>query len=168
MERPTISGSFLTSPDTGATSTNRNYVPYQFSVLGTGSDTLNFPYLDSFHPFMLDDVSLTAAPSATPIPAALTPFATGLAGLGMMRMRRKKTAAGLPDFRGQETPVPPGLLIAPHHSSAPCPRLGIVSEERGRQRKRPLSLCTVMFLSTAAVMHPTAAATLFRRRFHLY
>lgn len=86
----TISGSFLTNPDTGSTHTNPNYAEYQFAVLGTGTDTLSFPYLDSYHAFLLDDVSLDAASSATPIPAALPLFATGLAGLGMMRLRRKK------------------------------------------------------------------------------
>ena len=42
----------------------------------------------------LDNVSVSGAAPAVPLPAALPLFATGLAGLGLLGWRRKKAAAG--------------------------------------------------------------------------
>src|SRR6185312_10453435 len=50
---------------------------------------------------------------------------------GMMRMRRKKTAPALPDFRGHETPVPPGTSYCP----TPLKRtLSEIGDRLGRKR----------------------------------
>jgi hypothetical protein len=49
-----------------------------------------------------------ALPSATPIPAALPLFASGLGALGLLGWRRKKKAAALQhpgSFRGQSGPA---------------------------------------------------------------
>jgi hypothetical protein len=64
-------------------------VEFSFMVTGSGSDTLTFFETDGPGFMALDDVSLTAA---TPLPAALPLFATGLGGLGLLGWRRKRKA----------------------------------------------------------------------------
>ena len=66
---------------------------YTFSVLGTGSDTVSFMAVGTSDSFggSLDAVSLTA----TPLPAALPMFATGLGALGLLFWRKKQKAQTL-------------------------------------------------------------------------
>lgn len=61
---------------------------FNFAVTGTGSDTLMFQAVGTSDSFggSLDDVSL----NATPLPAALPLFATGLGALGLFGWRKKK------------------------------------------------------------------------------
>jgi hypothetical protein len=85
-----IQGSSLTNPNSG-----NAYVEYSFLVSGTGSDTLKFfENVPGFGALALDDVSLTSV-AATPLPAALPLFASGLGALGFLGWRRKRTARSL-------------------------------------------------------------------------
>jgi hypothetical protein len=78
----TLPGSQLTDPNSAFA-----YVKFSFTVTGTGSDDLTFLETDLFPGSMaLDDISLTA----TPLPAALPLFATGLGALGLLGWRRKR------------------------------------------------------------------------------
>ncbi len=57
----------------------------------TGIDAVSFDGLASTLQVVIDDISVT---SPTPVPGALPLFATGLAGVGMLFLyRRKRTAA---------------------------------------------------------------------------
>lgn len=84
----TLPGSALTDPNSSG-----SYVEYSFLLTGTGSDTLAISERDDPGYMALDDVSLTGA-SATPLPAALPLFATGLGALGLFGWRRKRKAIG--------------------------------------------------------------------------
>lgn len=65
---------------------------FNFSVLGTGSDTLKFAAVGRSDSYggSLDAVAL----NATPLPAALPLFATGLGALGLFGWYRKKRRVG--------------------------------------------------------------------------
>jgi hypothetical protein len=63
-------------------------------VTATGSDTLTFSFMDNPAFIALDNVDVSAV-AATPIPAALPLFATGLAGLGLLGWRRKRRAQAI-------------------------------------------------------------------------
>jgi hypothetical protein len=70
------------------------YAEYLFSFVGTGSDALTIQALTDPGEWSVDDVSVTAAPvSATPLPAALPLFATGLGAMGLFGWRRKRKGA---------------------------------------------------------------------------
>lgn len=66
---------------------------FNFAVTGTGSDTLMFQAVGTSDSYggSLDDVSL----NATPLPAALPLFATGLGALGLFGWLRKKRRGAL-------------------------------------------------------------------------
>ena len=68
------------------------YVEVTFDVIATGSDTLTFSSFDIPSALALDDVTVTAV-SATPLPAALPLFASGLGALGLFGWRRKRKNA---------------------------------------------------------------------------
>jgi hypothetical protein len=73
------------------------YTEFTFSGLTASTDltTLAFTFQNDAGYYLLDDVSVTPSLTATPLPAALPMFATGLAGLGLLgwRKRRKAVAA---------------------------------------------------------------------------
>ena len=64
------------------------YTQFTASVVGTGSDVLLFTSAQDPAFTYLDDVSLTA----TPLPAALPLFASGLGAFGLLGWRRKRKA----------------------------------------------------------------------------
>jgi len=68
------------------------YVEVTFDVIATGSDTLTFSSFDIPSALALDDVTVTSV-SATPLPAALPLFASGLGALGLFGWRRKRKNA---------------------------------------------------------------------------
>jgi hypothetical protein len=68
------------------------YVEVIFDVTATGSDTLMFSSFDVPSALALDDVTVTSV-SATPLPAALPLFASGLGALGLFGWRRKRKNA---------------------------------------------------------------------------
>ncbi len=76
----------LTDPNTGGTWQNGS-----FNVTATGSDTLTIGFQDNPGYIAFDNVSVTSV-SATPLPAALPLFASGLGGLGLLGWRKKKKA----------------------------------------------------------------------------
>jgi hypothetical protein len=66
---------------------------YTFDVLASGSSTaLDFLGYNVPSNTFLTDVSITQDEVATPLPAALPLFATGLGGLGLLGWRRKRKA----------------------------------------------------------------------------
>lgn len=74
-----ISSSALTNiPSSG-------YVHYQFTVTGTGSDTLTFNE-QNYHSYLaLDNVSLTSSSASVPEPGTLALLGLGLAGMAVRR-----------------------------------------------------------------------------------
>lgn len=68
-----------------------SYEEFFFSFVGTGSDTLTIGAVTNPAEWGVDDVSVTAAPvGATPVPAALPLFASGLGALALFGRRRKR------------------------------------------------------------------------------
>lgn len=81
-----IPGSAVFSPDSGG-----SYIPYQFLVTGTGSDTLTFNERDDPSYMALDNVSLVPSEQgAVPEPATWAMMLLGFAGMGMVIRRRSK------------------------------------------------------------------------------
>ena len=73
-------------------STSNVWTHYTFGVTATGSDNIVFSFQDNPAYMALDNVSVSAV-SATPLPAALPLFATGLGALGLLGWRRKRKAS---------------------------------------------------------------------------
>ena len=69
------------------------YVEATFDVTATGTDTLTFSSFDIPSALALDDVAVTSVSSATPLPAALPLFASGLGAIGLFGWRRKRKNA---------------------------------------------------------------------------
>ncbi len=66
------------------------YIRYNFTKVGTGSDTLTFGGQDTGGTYVqLDDVSLVASSVPTPEPMTLALLGVGLGGLGVVRRRRR-------------------------------------------------------------------------------
>jgi hypothetical protein len=85
----------FTQTNIGSTGTNAGstiplYVLETFSVVATGSDTLEFSFFDVPSALALDDVSVTEEVSTTPLPAALPLFVSGLGAFGFIVGRRKR------------------------------------------------------------------------------
>jgi hypothetical protein len=81
--------SFVVDPNTSGVWTN-----FVLFVTATGSDTLTFGFRDDPAYIALDNIDVSAV-AATPLPAALPLFATGLAGLGLLGWRRKRRAQAI-------------------------------------------------------------------------
>ena len=89
----TIAGSQLTNPNSGGA-----YVLYSFLVTGTGLDTLTIHASDHPSYIALDDVSVVSGINgAVPEPATWAMMLIGFGGIGLA-MRRKRTAAALPQI----------------------------------------------------------------------
>ena len=70
------------------------YEEFFFTFVGTGSDTLTIEANTNPGNWYVDDISVTgAAVSATPLPAALPLFASGLGAMGLFGWRRKRKNA---------------------------------------------------------------------------
>ena len=70
------------------------YEEFFFSFVGTGSDTLAIQGNTNPGEWSVDDISVTAAAvGATPLPATLPLFATGLGAMGLLGWRRKRKSA---------------------------------------------------------------------------
>lgn len=78
-----------TDPNTGGAWTQGT-----FNVTGTGSDTVTIAFRDDPNYIALDNFSVTPV-NATPLPAALPLFASGIGGLGLLGWRRRKKARAL-------------------------------------------------------------------------
>jgi hypothetical protein len=62
---------------------------YQFSFIGTGSDTIQFGGRHDYSAFELDNVVVTAANAATAVPEPFTVIGTFIGGTAALRMRKK-------------------------------------------------------------------------------
>jgi hypothetical protein len=71
------------------------YTDLTYTVLGVGNDTIAVEGYSQDAGNFTGDISVMAAPSATPLPAALPLFASGLGAVGLLGWRRKKKAAAI-------------------------------------------------------------------------
>jgi hypothetical protein len=88
-----FTGTNIASTGTVTGTTIPLYVQVTFDVTATGSDTLSFSSFDIPSALALDDVTVNSVSSATPLPAALPLFATGLGALGLLGWRKKRKNA---------------------------------------------------------------------------
>ena len=65
------------------------YTLHTSSVLGTGSDTIQFAFRQDPRYWGLDDVEVTGGAAAIPEPASLLLLGTGLVSIGRSRMRKR-------------------------------------------------------------------------------
>jgi hypothetical protein len=73
----------LTDPNSGAA-----YTLYSFSVVGTGSDTIQFDVADDPEYMALDDISVAPSVASTPEPGSLSLLLLGLAAAVIMGRQR--------------------------------------------------------------------------------
>jgi PEP-CTERM motif len=69
---------------------NSPYTPHIFSVLGTGSDTIQFAFRQDPNWWGLDDVGVIPANAPVPEPATLTMLGTALLGAGFRHRKRRE------------------------------------------------------------------------------
>jgi hypothetical protein len=89
-------GSTIIASATGAAPSDGGwpgvYTALMFSFVGTGSDVLTIEGNTNPSEWFVDDISVPGGTTATPLPAALPLFATGIGGLGLLGWRRKRKA----------------------------------------------------------------------------
>ncbi|MFZ0524116.1 MAG: PEP-CTERM sorting domain-containing protein [Xanthobacteraceae bacterium] len=83
----------MTAPPTGNSPSPDVWTEYSFDVTATGSDTFALSYFDNPSCDGLDNFSVTAEVSSTPLPATLPLFAGGLGLMGFLGLRQKRKAS---------------------------------------------------------------------------